>query len=385
MAITGNFTYDLITAALNAQNVSDQVFRITPKAAPILDWLTEGRGFQPTGGIVHSYVQGFRLPNQIVASTAVASATAATAFQVNGLGDALSVGQILENETSTYELMQVTSIVGPNSIAVTRNYDGNGVGSLVAGGTLTVRAATAIEGADHPGEHTGRLGSLTANTVGYFRIPLAATKSQLAQAVLGGENFAQAESNALMDLPKQLEMEFVRGRLNTANSIGTTAATRTMKGIKAFIATCNSYSANFTSSMAVNPHLVIGDMWQKLWANGASETETWGIIAGDTYYRHISDLNDTTVSDSQAGELFKRKVRTYTGPFGSAEVFLSRALKSEELLLVPRERIVPVVYRAWERQVMGVTGDNVKTQLVGEYTLEVHHESAMGRVAGTQY
>lgn len=386
MGFSGNTTYDLVSALLAAENVSDQVIRITPKVAPILDWLTEGRGFKPTNGISHTYIQGYRLPNVIVASTAIASATASTGFQVaESLAEALTVGTILENTSSTYETMQVVSIPGPTSIVCSRNYDGVGVGSLAAGGSLTVRAMASPEGQDHSGAHTGRLGVPAANTVGYFRIELSASGSQLEQKVLGGENFAQAESNALMDLPKQLEMELIRGRWNSANSLGTATTTRTMKGLKATLTTVNSYSSNFSNSMAANPHLVIGDLWQQMYRNGASETETWGIIAGDTYFRHISNLNDTKVYDSNDREVFKRVIRRYTGPFGDAEVFLSRALKSDELLLVPRERVVPVEYRGWRRQVMGPQGDNIKTQFVGEYTAEYHHESAMGRVAGTQY
>lgn len=384
MAFTGNTTNEMIAALLAAENVSDQVARITPKSAPVLEWLTAGRGFRPTGNIVHEYVQGYRLPNAIVNSTAIASATAATGFQINGLGEALTVGTLLENDT-TYEVMQVTSIAGPNSILCSRNFDGVATGSLAAGGTLVVRAMGSPEGQDHSGMHTARLGTRTANTVGYFRIELAASGSQLRQGVLGGENFAQAESNALVDLPKQLEMEIIRGRLNSANSIATTSTTRTMKGIKGFLTTVNSYSSNFSSSMAANAHLVIGDLWQQVWRNGASDSEDWALIAGDTYYRYISNLNDTKVTDSNTSTLFQRQIRTYTGPFGSAPVFLSRALKSEELLLIPRGRVVPVVYRPFERQVIAPQGDNVKTQFVGEYTLEVHHESAMGRVAAAQY
>lgn len=384
MAFTGNTTHEMITALLSAENVSDMVARITPKAAPLLDWLTEGRGFKPTNNILHEYVQSYRLPNAIVNSTAIASATAVTAFQVNGLGEAITVGTLLENDTS-YEVMQVTSIVGPNSIACSRNFDGVATSSLAAGGTLTVRAMASPEGSDHSGAMTHRLGVRTGNTVGYFRIELAASGSQLRQAVLGGENFSQAESNALIDLPKQLEVEIVRGRLNSANSLASTSTSRTLKGIKASLTSVNSYSANFSSSMAANPHLVIGDLWQQIYRNGASETETWAIVAGDTYFRHISNLNDTKVQDSNQSEAFKRVIRTYTGPFGQGEVFLSRALKAEELLLIPRERVVPVVYRPFERQVMGTQGDNIKTQFVGEYSLEVHHESAIGRVAGAQY
>lgn len=382
MAMSGRTTYDLITAALAAENINDGVQALTPKAAPFLAWLTEGRGFKPTNNISHGYIENFRLPNYIVASTAVASATAATAIKVNGLGQALTVGQLLENETSA-EVMQVSSILGSDSIVVNRNYDGAGVGSLAAGGQLRVRAAAGIEGSDHSGAHTARLGSAKHNTVGYFKIELAVSGSQLQQGVLGLNAFSDAEANAMLDLPFQLETEIVRGTRNTTNSLGSATITRTMLGIRSQLTSVNSVVASSAASFTANPHLYLGNLFQAAWVNGASETETWGIVCGDQFYRDISNLNDTKVYDSQVGEIFKRRVRMYTGPFGSAEVFLSRGLASKELLLIPKERVVPVQFRPWTRQVMGQQGDNVKVQLVGEYSVEVHHQAAMARYIAT--
>lgn len=371
-------TYDLITAALAAENINDGIRALTPKAAPLLAWLTEGRDFKSTSNIDHGYTENFRLPNYIVASAAINSATAATGVLVNGLGQALTVGQLLENETAA-EVMQVTSIPGPNSILVSRNYDGTGIGSLVAGGSLRVRAAAGVEGSDHSGAHTARVGTVKKNTVGYFKIELAASGSQLVQGVLGAHAFSDAEANAMIELPFQLETEIVRGTLNAANSLATATTTRTMKGIRAHLTSVNSTVASSAASFTANPHLYLGNLFQAAWRNGASDTETWGIVCGDQFYRDISNLNDTKVYDTQRVEFFQRRVREYTGPFGSAEVFLSRALRSTELLLVPKERVVPVQYRPWTRQVMGPSGDNVKVQLVGEFCVEVHHESGMAR------
>jgi hypothetical protein len=75
-------------------------------------------------------------------------------------------------------------------------------------------------------------------------------------------------------------------------------------------------------------------------------------------------------------------IRTYMGPFGSAEVILSRVLPATECLLVPRERlkVVPLQGRSFVYEDLAKTGDNVKGQIVGEYTLELFHERAMARI-----
>jgi hypothetical protein len=376
MPFTGNTTNDFLTANLAAEDISAIIATLMPKEVPFLDFLGSS-GVRATN-TKHEYIQDFMLPNYVVASTAINSATAATAFQINGLGEALTVGTLLENESAAGEVLQITSIVGPNSIVVTRAYGGGTVGSLAAGGQLYVRGYAAIEGREHSGDSTQRLGVRAANTVGYFAIDVSASASQIAQAVYGNDSFSDALAKIPVDAMHALEKEVLRGVLNSTNSLGTTTATRTMRGVRDHITTINSTVV--ASSFAANPHLYVGNIWEETYQQGASTSESWAIVAGRTFFRNISDLNDTKVEDSNATELFKRVVRRYTGPFGSAEVFHSRALPATELLLVPRERIKVVPFRDWTIVPMAKTGDNEKAMLVGEYTVEVHHPNAMGRL-----
>jgi hypothetical protein len=371
-------TRDLRTANLAAEDVSAIAIALMPKEAPLLSFLG-GLNRVTAYDIAHQYVENFLLPNFITASTAVNSATAATGIQINGLGDALTVGTILENEASA-EFMQITSIPGANSVLVARNYDGAGVGSLVAGGTLRVRAHAGIEGADHNGLHTARLGVRKANTVGYYSIPLGASGSQLSQVVYGMNGYDDAVAAAITQGLWMTENELVTGVWNATNSLGTATATRTMRGIRGFVSTVNSTVT--AASLAANPHLYLGNVMQAMYDNGASPTESWGLIAGPTLFRSISNLNDTKVEDSQDVESFKRVIRRYTGPLGNAEVILSRALRADEGIFVSRERTIPAQFRPWQRISLAKSGDNVKDLLVGEFTLEVHHEAAMARIRG---
>jgi len=379
MAFTGLSSNELFTANLVQRSVSDLVRALAPKETPVLDWL--GEATKMATSIKYEWVQDHMLPNYIVASTAVNSATANTAFQVNGLGLALNVGQLIENESAAPELMQVVSIVGANSIVVSRNYNGTGVGSLAPGGSLYVRESAGVSGADHSGADTRRLGDPLANTVGLIRMELAESGTAGAIATYGGDKWEDRVSKGLVDALHQLEKAVIRGTLNAANSLGTTSATRTMQGLRPAITTINSSIT--ASSFAANPHLYIGNVWSQVFNQGASvSNETWGIIAGSTFFQNLSDLNDTKVSDSQATEEFKRVVRRYTGPFGTAELFLSRVLPATELLLVPRERlqVVPLNGRSFTFEEMAKSGDNRKGLILGEYTLEYHHQNGMARL-----
>lgn len=378
MAFTGLSSNDLFTASLVQEDVSRLIATLSPKETALLNFLGDGDVFATS--TKHEYVEDFMLPNYIVASTAINSATAATAFQVNGLGQALTVGTILENETQT-EVMQVTSIVGANSIVVSRAYGGGAVGSLAAGGQLYVRAMAGIEGDDHDGAHTRRLGSRKANTVGLFHMPVAASGTEMALNLYGNDSYDSAVAKGVVDMLHQLEKEVVRGVLNSTNSLGSASQTRTMQGLRNWITTINSTVV--ASSFSANPHLYIGNVWEQIYSQGGSpDTETWAIVAGSSFFRDISNLNDTKVQDSSQLEGFKRVIRTYEGPLGRAQVILSRVLSTNELLLIPRERVkvVPLQGRSFSYEEMGKTGDNKKGLLTGEYTIEVHHANAMARL-----
>jgi len=380
MAFSGLSTNKLFVPNLIAEDLSPVIATLAPYEAPFLEWLGDSPVFATS--TKHEFVQDYLRPRYITNSTAVASATAATVIQVNGLGEALTVGTILENESAAPELMQVSSIFpGGNSIQVTRNYDGTGSGSLAAGGNIYVRWPAAEEGHEHSGAHTARFGTRVANTVGYFNIEIAATGTQLAVTQYGNDTYENSRAKVFKEIPGLLESEVIRGKLNATNSLGTTTATRTMLGIRPQLTAINSTVT--AASFAANPHLYVGNIHEQVYQAGAATDETWGIVAGRTFFRNLSDLNDTKVQDTNQSELFKRVIRNYEGPFGRCTLFLSRALPSTELLLVPRERIkvVPLQGRSFFYKEMGDSGDNKKGMVVGEYTVEVHHPSAMGRLS----
>lgn len=379
MAFSGMSTNKYFTPNLVGEDISEIIKTLAPYEAPFLNWLGDPSGF--AGSTKHEFIEDFMRPRTIVNSTAINSATAATGIQVNGLAEALTVGTILELTGIAPEKLQVSSIVsGGNSIQVTRNYDGSGVGSLAAGGTLVVRAPSAPEGDEHQGLHTARLGNRRANTCGYFKIEIAATGTSDGVNLYGLDSYENARAKILREVPAILEAEALTGVLNGTNSLGTVTATRTMQGGRGQLTAINSQVQD--NSFSANPHLFIGDAMQNAFNAGAATTETWGIVAGAQYFRDISNLNDTKVQDSNVSELFKRVIRNYTGPFGNCTVFLSRALAARECLIVPQERVrvLPLQSRNFVYREMGLSGDNRKGMVVGDYTTEWYHPSAMARI-----
>jgi len=387
MAFSGLSTSKYFTPNLIGEDVSEIIRTLAPYEAPFLDWLGDPSGFATN--TKHEFIEDFMSPRTIINSTAINSATAATGVQINGLGDALTVGQIIEITGPAPEFGQITSIVsGGNSILFSRNYDGGGTGSLAAGGTIRVKAPSAEEGHEHAGLSTAHLGNRRANTVGYFNVEIGATNTGRMVNLYGGDSYEMLRAKKLRELPALLEAEVLTGVWNGTNSLGTTTAPsgRTMQGLRTMIQSpANGVPINSSvvdASFSANPHLYLGDAFQNVFNNGAATTETWGIIADAQYFRDISNMNDTKVLDSNKSELFQRLIRDYVGPFGHATVFLSRALRQRELLIVPRERVrvLPLNQRNFTYLEMGLTGDNQKGELVGEYVVEGYHTGAMARI-----
>lgn len=381
MPFSGLTTNKMYVPNLVGEDVSEIIRTLSPYEAPFLDWLGDPDGFATS--TKHEFIEDYMRPRTIIASSAINSATAATGIQVNGLADALTVGTVLEVGGVAPEKLQITSIVaGGNSILVSRNYDGAGVGSLGAGGTIIVRGPAAPEGDEHAGLHTARLGNRKANTVAYYKIEIAATATDMAVNQYGNDSYERQRAKLLREVPAILEADVLTSTLNATNSLGANATTRTMLGLRPQIAAGGINSTVVDASFAANPHLYLGDVMQNAFNAGAATTETWGIVAGQQYFRDISNMNDTKVQDSNKSELFKRVIREYQGPFGLCTVFLSRALASRELLVVPRERVrvVPLQSRNFVYREMGLSGDNTKGMIVGEYTTEAYHTQAMGRL-----
>jgi hypothetical protein len=387
MPFTGVASNELLTISGVQEDVAAALIELHPKELTLLGWL--GDADDPATSTKHEWWDDYALPNSVITSTAIASTTGGDiSIAINGKGLALTIGTVLHNRSANPEYYQVKSIVGADSITLARGYGGAvaaGSGSLAVGGTLWITAAAGVEGDDHNGRGTRLLGDRRANTVGLFHIPIAVSGTNQALAGFGRNMLDTQRRKALEQALYSLEVEVTRGVLNAANSLASATTTRTMKGLKEWItgATGAINSTVTVASFTANAHVYLGDAWENIVSAGASpETEDWGIIAGRTNFRLISNMNDSKIEDVSATEGFKRVVRTYEGPFGKANVFFSRALDADELLLVPKQRVKVknLQGRSFTVLPIGRQGDNEKELIAGEYTVEVYHPAAMARI-----
>lgn len=377
MAFSGLSTYDQFTASggsLIEEDVSPLIYELAPAETPLLDWL--GDSPYAATNILHEFVEEELRPNYIIASSAINSATAATGITINGFGNQLTVGTLLENESASPEVMQITSIPGANSILVSRAFGGGAVGSLVAGGQLFVRAPLALEGQDATGDLTRpRVRNQTYCKL--FQVPITVSLTQAAVKGIGIEDeYNHQKEQRIKEVLRDLEKEVIRG-VASGNSIGSETLYRSFNGIKARVTTINSTVVG--SSFNANPHLYVGNVWQQAFNNGLRQTDTVALVAGAQFFSDLSNLNDTKVLADPASQVFQRRVRRYVGPYGEATLILSPWMPSSALVGVVRERVkvVPLRNRTFRHIPLAMTGSAMKGMVEGEYTAEVAHQKTM--------
>lgn len=376
MPFSGLSTYDEFTASggsLIEEDVSATIALLSIRETPLLDWL--GDSGISAHNVVHEFIEEELRPNYLTTSTAINSATAATGIQLSGLGDTLTAGTLLENESATPEILQVSSAVGANSVLVTRAFGGGAIGSLVAGAQLFVRAPLALEGQDAVGDVT-RLGRRKQTYIKFFQLPITVSLTKAAVNEIGiTDVYEHQKMLRLAEMLRDLEKEVIRGVVS-GNSIGSETLYRSFNGLRAQIGSINSLLG--AGSFTANPHLYIGNAWASAFSNGLRANDTVALVCGKTTYRDISDLNDTKVQDSNVSELFKRRIRKYSGPYGEADVILSPWMPDNGVISVIRERVkvVPLQGRTFRHIPLAMTGSAMKGMIEGEYGVEIHHPQA---------
>jgi hypothetical protein len=355
MAFSGLSTFDQFTAtggSLIAEDVSATIALLSIAETPLLDFLGDSNSMATN--VVHEYIEEELRPNYLTNSTAITSDTAASGIRLAAFGDLLTVGTLLENETQA-EVMQVTSVVGPFSVLVSRNYGAAGVGSLAANGRLFVRAPLALEGQDPAGDVT-RARRRKQAYVKFFQLPITISLTQLAVSGLSvGDEYERQKMARIKESLRDLEKEVIRG-IVSGNSIGSESVFRSFNGLRAQVGSINSLLG--VGSLQAAPHTYIGNAWKAAFDNGLRETENVALVCGPSAYKAVSDLNDTKVQDSNKSTVFQRRIRTYAGPFGTAEVILSPWMPDLSILGITKERVkvVPLNKRAFQHIELAQTG-----------------------------
>ncbi len=368
MAFLGKATYDEVTEL--AEDVSDIIGMISPYETPLLDRLGDAR--VPARNVLHEWMEDSLGPGTITVSTAVNSATAATTLHVNGVGLRLQPGDVLRytgaNSLTYEEYVQVTAAVGANSVTVSRGYGSKGPSSTAAGGTLELVANAALEGAD-AGSDISLTRSRKYNFTQIFQKPIQVSETKIAVNQVGGvENeMAYQTEMRLRELLRDLERAVILG-VDGAGSYGSDTAYRTMKGCWEFIAT-NAASATTLSESFFN-NVVAKAQWD---VGGNCNLA----VADGQWKALIDDMAESRIRQTPETDAYRQIITRYEGTYFQGDILqANRWAKAQSVMLLNTERIqvMPLQGRSFRVTQLAKTGDSVKSQAVGEYTLEFKNE-----------
>lgn len=375
-SFSGRATFDDFDSV--REDVSDIVSMISPIETPLLNFL--GMGDYPATNIQHAWLENALNPGTITNSTAINSASADTAVQINGTGIYLDEGDLLRINTvsgspgvNDQEVMQIVTVHGANSITVSRNYGSSGIGSLAAGGTLEFIASSSQEG-DDIGSDTSRARTRLYNVTQIFRRSIIISGTQQAVTVIGAESeYERQKQSRTRELLLDLERAVLKGTIS--HTLGSDSAYRTMRGLQYSITTNVHSAATFTESF-------LNFVAQQCWTQGAQPDL---IVAGSSVKREINAFpgaqTGAALTYFQDNETLKRVVSAYETDYGVMSVLLNRWMDARAFMVLDSRntKVVNMQRRSFFHQELPPSGDNARGMILGEYTIEDRHEAGNAR------
>lgn len=377
MAFTGRTSYE-VNGSDNvfkgiAEDVSELIGMISPFETPFLDQLGDAPG--PAMNVLHEWLEDQLSPNTIIASTAVASLTTTSSVQVGNLLVAgqsvapfIQVGAVIK-VNATGEFLQVTAISG-DYLTVSRGFGSTTATSFGAGAQLFIVSDAALEGADVTGD-ISQPRSRKNNYTQIFKKDVIISGTVQAVRQLGGvsNELEYQKLQRMREMIRDLEKAVINGK-TSGNSIGSSTAYRTFKGVWDFLSSNSSQIQSLTQTQ-------LNSVIATAWANGGTDLDL--IVCDANFKQYIDNFNTSRVRVANAEDSYRASVTYYQSTFGTQKVVLSRWMPANSLMVVSSNRIkvLPLQGRSFQYQDVSKTGDSMKGMLVGEYTVEVKNQEGM--------
>jgi len=385
-AFTGRAVYGSGILAGIKEDVSPLVSMISPAETPLLELI--GDSLYPAYNVYHEWQEEELGPNAIINSIAVASSTADTVFSVkSSLAAYLQKGMIMRGpEVSGGEYMQILVVADP-TITVSRAFGGTTANSFGVGEYLTIVADAAVDGADVLADISRprpRSGNYTQN----FKKDVIVSGTMQAVNQHGGvtDELDTQIQRRLREAMRDLEKNVILGILS-GNTIGSSSAVRTMKGVLSFLATnsivVSSMGTDFGSTTMIFFEDQVNTALKAAWLNGGTDLNV--IVCGAEVKRRFDQLNNQRVRVSNDERQFVNQMVTYENTYGVYRVIIDRWMPVHMMvgLATSRMAIVPMNGRSFHYEPVAKTGDAQKGMVLGEYTNELRNEAGMCKLTFT--
>lgn len=371
MAFSGRATYGSGVFATIAEDVSDLISMISPVETPLLDAL--GDPMFAATNVYHEWLEEDLTPDTIVSSLTISDTVTGFTAHSGGsaVGNFLMVGTILKNQT-TGEYMQLASGTADNTLIVTRGFGGTSAGTITAGDVISVIAPAALEGADVSVD-VSRPRSRLANYCQIFKKDVIVSGTVQSVSNLGvADEFEHQKQNRTREVLNDLEKAVIQGKLS-GNTLGSSTAYRTMKGLWDFIATNATSVGTLTADY-------LDDSIQLAWGNGAKDLDL--VVCDATFKRCADTWTASRIRLANQDERYFNRVSMFTSTFGEVPIIMSRWMPSSSCMIISSQRVkvLPLTGRSFRFEEVARTGDSRKGMVLGEYCLEVRNEKGMSKI-----
>ena len=279
------------------------------------------------------------------------------------------------------KIYRVTEVTNNETLEVEPVVGNTDTGTIAAKTSVTIVANSALEGADYEDGHYNPLIE-RFNVTQIFKdyVKITGTQDAVRRKVRGAI-LAQEIDNKMKRLRVMLERAAWLGvRTNPGNN----NTPRLMGGIDWFI-TNNSTGIIATSNLSVTTPNFEADFKAflgKIYDVRGSVNEAWMNPVTMEYFLALGE--DAFLID-QYSEQAGRNVKMYVSQYGETALNMSPDIPPNVIYIVDTSniKIRPLVNRQFQFEELAKTGDSVKGQLIGEYTLEFRNPDLAGKLTIT--
>ena len=175
--------------------------------------------------------------------------------------------------------------------------------------------------------------------------------------------------------------------------VGTSAsgATGTARKLSGLVEKCTTNTATAATNSAlwtatseaglVAYEDLLNDLFQTMWATGQTADT---VLVGGQQKRRISKLTDKVTRNMNADD--KRQVlviNEYDSDFGTVRIVLDRYVPDVNIIAVAKDMLKTAYLDRFQKVMLAKTGDSNKMSIVGELTLDVKTEKAIGKITAS--
>lgn len=286
-------------------------------------------------------------------------------------GNMLQPGHILL--TANSELLWVSAVT-PSSgvIIVTRDWGGSSSASILTTAAFSVVGMARLEGDD-----SDSIGftDITTN-YNYTQIFHKEIKVTETERVIDNYGFSDAyQYQAAKSMPEMMRLIELSILNNGSPEAGTATTPRAMGGYRSFITSNTLSGASMTQATFENAIKLI-------YADGGSGKYT--AICSPTNMQKIKNFYDSSsfLRVDRTETTVGMRINGIITPFGEVDLVMDRWISDSYIPILDLNNIGMVTLRPFAVEELAKTGDAMKTELVGEFTLAIKANESHALLSG---